>query len=308
MSSPIRTVADLRHQVAAWRREGKTVGFVPTMGALHAGHLALVDQATEECDETVVSIFVNPRQFDRASDLDGYPRDERTDLDHLARAEVSVVFCPHIDEVYPDGFATTVTQSGLSDYLCGASRPGHFDGVLTVVSKLFGMVAPDRAYFGQKDFQQVAVIRRMVIDLNVPLEIRVVPTVREADGLALSSRNRLLSDDARAAASAIYAAMLEIEESFLDRHIDADHVRDEVRSRLDAIPGARVDYVEVADPETLAPRTDEVVEGDLLAVAVFFDDVRLIDNILLDAVSEAAVDDDDDHDHDHGDNDDESAS
>ena len=189
----IETVAALRQHLAASRAAGKPIGLVPTMGYLHAGHLSLVDAARRDCDLVVMSIFVNPRQFGPQEDLESYPRDMARDLDLARQAGVDVVFTPGVDEVYPDGYQTEVIVSTLTQPLCGASRPGHFNGVTTVVAKLFNMVGPDRAYFGQKDYQQAAVIQRMVTDLNMPLTIVACPTIREDDGLAMSSRNAYLS-------------------------------------------------------------------------------------------------------------------
>ena len=204
----VRTIADVRAHVAAARRAGRSVGLVPTMGAFHAGHHALMRSAREQHDQVVVSLFVNPAQFDEASDLAAYPRSEANDAAEAADLGVDVLFAPPVSEVYPDGFATTVSVAGLAEVLEGAERgPGHFAGVCTVVAKLFNMVQPDRAYFGQKDAQQVAVLKRMVADLDFPLEIRVQPTIRDPDGLALSSRNARLTPEERQRALTINAAL-----------------------------------------------------------------------------------------------------
>lgn len=281
MSSVIRRAADLQTVVSDWRASRRTVGFVPTMGALHEGHVSLVRASLEECDKTVVSIFVNPLQFDRADDLESYPRTEEADRTLLQDLGVDVIWMPRADAVYPPGFATQVTQRGLPDHLCGASRPGHFDGVLTVVLKLFNVVRADRAYFGRKDFQQAAVIRRMVVDLDLSVEIRVMPIVREDDGLALSSRNVRLTPEQRAEAPRIHRALEAARTRFAEGDLAVGSVGCALAEDLDAIPGARLDYARICDPETLEPRApdDEVRDGDLLAVAVWFGDVRLIDNV-----------------------------
>ena len=281
MLTRIRKVAELREIGREWVRAGRRVGFVPTMGALHEGHASLVRVAKAECERTVVSIFVNPMQFDRKSDLASYPRSEDADCLLLAEAGADVVFLPEVDEVYPSGYATRVDQVGLPDHLCGASRPGHFTGVMTVVTKLFNMVAPDRAYFGRKDYQQAAIIRRMTADLNLPIDIRVMPIVREADGLAMSSRNRLLKPDHRAAAPGLLASMRRADRRFRSGDASAASLETELKEGLAALPGARVDYARISDPVTLEPRTGAVRPGDVLAVAVFFGEVRLIDNLLL---------------------------
>jgi len=248
-----RTVAELREELT--RLQGDTLGLVPTMGAYHAGHAALFRAARSECDAVVASLFVNPAQFTEPADFDRYPRDEGADL-RIAEAEgVDLVFAPATDELYPPGFQTWVDVEALSRPLEGAFRPGHFRGVATVCLKLFNLVRPDRAYFGQKDAQQVAVVRRMVRDLEVPVEIRVVPTVRDDDGLALSSRNILLSPDERRRALALPQALA---------------TRDAARARA-LLNGLDVDYVEEADLDGM----------HVLAGAVRVGSIRLIDNVLL---------------------------
>ena len=196
----VRTTDALRARVAAWRAEGFTIGLVPTMGGIHDGHLALVHAADKGADRVIVSLFVNPKQFSAGEDLSSYPRDEENDARLVHEAGADLLFAPGLDSVYPDGFATAVTVSGLTEGLCGAFRPGHFEGVATVVAKLFNMVQPDDAWFGEKDFQQLQVIRRLVRDLDLPVRVHGVPTVRESDGLALSSRNVYLSEQERTAA------------------------------------------------------------------------------------------------------------
>ena len=294
----ITTIAELRREVDEARRAGQRVGLVPTMGALHEGHLANVRLAAEVADVVVVSIFVNPRQFDRTDDLAAYPRDlegDEAQLAALGQAAPTLVFVPEPTEVYPREPAVTVTVTGLTDRLCGATRPGHFDGVATVVTKLFNMVAPDVAVFGRKDFQQLQVIRALVADLDLPIEIVGAPTVREDDGVALSSRNRRLDTDQRTAARAIPEALREaVDLARAQREAgagpDAEVLRTAVAARLAAACGVEIDYVEVLDPQTLAPpdgsgRGEAVDDGPpkqvLVAVAAHVGPVRLIDNVVI---------------------------
>jgi len=264
---------------AALAGAARPIGLVPTMGALHEGHRSLITRARSECPTTVVWIFVNPRQF-RAADLATYPRDEAADL-VMCRAEaVDVVFAPPVDEVYPAGFDTSVRVGSLADRLEGAARPGHLEGVTTVVATLFGVVGPDRAYFGEKDAQQVRVVRRMIADLAMPIEIVACPTVREPDGLACSSRNGLLTADQRAAATVLYRALVAGRDAWRDGERSADALRSAVRAALAAEPLADVDYVSCADDETLVELT--TIEGPaLLSLAVRLGTVRLIDSLTL---------------------------
>lgn len=292
----LTTVAEMREVAAAERAAGRRLGLVPTMGALHEGHLANVRLAAEACDTVVVSVFVNPRQFDRSDDLAAYPRDlegDEAQLADLGDAAPAFVFAPPTEEVYPREPMVTVTVGGLTDRLCGASRPGHFDGVATVVTKLFNMVAPDAAVFGRKDFQQLQVIRRLVADLDLPVEILAAPTVREDDGVALSSRNRRLDPGQREAARALPAALRAAVE-LARRHRDqggrprAEMLREAAAATLHAAAGVTVDYVEVLDPEDLTP-PDEPARGEgdgdgqqlLVAVAAHVGPVRLIDNVVV---------------------------
>jgi pantoate--beta-alanine ligase len=263
------------------RRENKTVSFVPTMGALHEGHLALVKEARAASDIVIVSIFVNPEQFNDKGDLERYPRDLTTDAALLAQYEVDYIFAPEDSEVYPEGFATYVYVEGVSEGLEGASRPGHFRGVATIVTILFNAVRPDLAFFGQKDAQQVAVIRRLTTDLGFETEIVVVPTVREESGLALSSRNRILTAEEREKASVIFAALREAKIAFKQGERNAAKLIEMVQTRIGSEPLAAIDYVSVVDPKTLEP-VEKVPETEtLIAAAVRFGNVRLIDNILL---------------------------
>jgi pantoate--beta-alanine ligase len=278
----IRTVSELREAVAKERRAGLSVGLVPTMGYLHEGHLALVRRAREQCDVVVLSLFVNPAQFGPGEDLDAYPRDEERDL-ALARAEgVDVLFAPPVEEVYPPGFATSVSVAGLTEVLDGAPEQRgaeHFAGVTTVVTKLLNMVGPDVAYFGQKDAQQALVIRRLVRDLDIPVRVEVCPTVRAADGLALSSRNAYLSPAERERALGLSRALRAAEAEVAAGRRDAAAVLSAARAQLDA-HGIDPEYLELRSAADLSPA--ERVNGfTLLAVAARVGRARLIDNTIL---------------------------
>ena len=275
----IGTVPDLRAQVAAWKAAGETVAVVPTMGALHAGHLSLVDAARAECRRVIVTLFVNPRQFDRPEDLANYPRTEDRDRAVLEPRGVDVLFAPPVEQVYPPGFATTISVAGLSQGMCGDFRPGHFDGMATVVAKLFLMTGADRAFFGEKDWQQLQIVRRMAADLNIPTEVVGCPTVREADGLAMSSRNERLSAPDRAAAPALHRAMTAAAQA-LRQGQPANAVLDAARARIVAGGFDRVEYLDVRHPETLAPLERADGPARLLAAA-WLGPVRLIDNIAV---------------------------
>ncbi len=280
----VESLASMRRLRRELRSEGRTVGFIPTMGALHEGHLSLVRCAKRECDVVVASIFVNPLQFGPGEDFERYPRDPAGDRDLLASAACDIVFHARREDMYPPGFATQVVQEALSAKLEGAIRPGHFRGVLTVVLKLFAIVEPDRSYFGQKDFQQTVAVRRMVADLNLPVDVVICPTVREPDGLAMSSRNRYLSAAERLEARALSAALRSALGGFREGVRSADGLR---ASMVDLLgrqaPSGRIDYAEVADAGTLdpiaAPRP--VAAGDVALVAVRFGATRLIDNEVL---------------------------
>jgi pantoate--beta-alanine ligase len=275
------TVQQAREALAAARGQGKLLGLVPTMGALHRGHTSLIDLARSECGFVVVSIFVNPIQFGPAEDYGRYPRPFEADLDQCAAASVDLVFAPTPEVMYPPGFRTFVEVADLEDVLCGASRPGHFRGVATVVLKLFTIVAPNRAYFGQKDAQQVRILQQMVRDLNVPVALVVGPTVREADGLALSSRNRYLDADQRRHAPVLFQALTEAKARIEAGEHDPEVVRRRFAERITATPGAVLDYAAVVDADTLRPPT-RLTGPTLLAVAVRFGGTRLIDNLLID--------------------------
>ena len=273
----LSTVAELRSFV---RDAPRPLGLVPTMGALHAGHLSLVDRARAECATVVATIFVNPAQFGPAEDLDRYPRPLQHDLAALERAGVDVAFVPSVDEMYGDGDATKVRVGGPALPFEGEARPGHFDGVATVVTKLLMQSAPDRAYFGRKDGQQLAVVRRLVADLHIPVEVVAVPTVREPDGLAVSSRNVYLSPEQRAAAPAVYRALAATRDRFRAGTQARETLESGCRALLESEPRIdAVDYVAVVDPDTMEPWGGKAPA--MLAVAVRMGDVRLIDNVLM---------------------------
>ncbi len=273
----LRTVAELRAALAQPRRERRRIGLVPTMGAFHGGHLSLMRRAREECDEVVVSLFVNPTQFDEDADLADYPRDEGRDAMLAAEEHVDYLFAPAVPDIYPDGFSTSVSVGGVTEALEGASRGRkHFDGVATVVNKLFHIVVADIAYFGQKDAQQVAMIRRMVRDLDIGVEIEVCPIQREADGLAMSSRNVRLSPQGRLQAPALYRSLNTAASLLAAGESRTTAIRSAALAELDAA-GIRTEYFEIVNPETFVPTTS--VEGPALAVvAARVGDVRLIDN------------------------------
>ena len=277
-----------RGRVRLWQREGLLVGLVPTMGALHEGHLSLVRASVAECDRTVVSIFVNPAQFGPGEDLARYPRRLESDCRLLESAGTDLVFAPTDAAMYPPGFCTYVVQERLIDRLCGAFRPGHFRGVLSVVAKLLNIVPADRAYFGRKDFQQCVVIRRMVEDLNLPVRVRVMPTVRERDGLAMSSRNEHLAPAQREQAVCLYRALTAARQLFQAGERSAQRLIEEMRRVIAACPLARVQYIEIVVPDTLDP-VDRVSEGSVAALAVYVGEVRLIDNLPFGAVEDVLV-------------------
>jgi pantoate--beta-alanine ligase len=264
----------------------RKIGFVPTMGALHEGHLSLVRRARQENDITVVSIFVNPIQFGPSEDFNKYPRDFEADTEKLRREEVDVLFVPDVSHLYPQGFSTYVEVEKVSDRLCGAFRPGHFRGVATVVMKLFHIVRPARAYFGQKDYQQTIVIKKMVKDLDMGIDIVVCPTLRERDGLAMSSRNAYLKESEREASTVIYRCLTEAADLAKSGIINISHIKGIMQERLLHEPlVSKIDYAGVYDPEALDEPS--VMSGDvLLAVAVRIGDTRLIDNMLVNVKEE----------------------
>jgi len=278
----LRTIADTRAALAGLRASGKSVGFVPTMGALHAGHISLVRAAKSACGAVVVSIFVNPTQFAPNEDFSKYPRTLESDRALLEAENVDLIFAPEPAEMYPEGATTFVEVEEIQDRLDGASRPGHFRGVATIVAKLFHIVAPDKAFFGQKDAAQVAVLRRMVRDLNFDLDLVVCPTVREPDGLAMSSRNRYLSPEDRRRALALSQALRTVEHRVAAGVLDAAPLIDAALSVLARDPEIRLDFLRIVDPDTLEDLPD-VNRGALVAVAAWVGPARLIDNILIPA-------------------------
>jgi pantoate--beta-alanine ligase len=264
------------------REEDKTIGLVPTMGALHDGHLSLVREARRMCDVVVVSVFVNPAQFGPGEDFQKYPRDLTKDTTLLSDYNVDYIFAPSVDEVYPKGFATYVTVEGLSEQYEGASRPGHFRGVATVLTVLFNTVRPDFAFFGQKDAQQTLVVKRLVRDLAFDTEVVVLPTVREESGLALSSRNSYLDREERKSATVLFRALARARESYMEGERNAKRLAESVRSTIESEPRARLDYVTVTDAESME-KLDRIPEDRpiLIAIAAFVGKTRLIDNIIL---------------------------
>jgi pantoate--beta-alanine ligase len=274
----VSTVRDLQAALAAWRSSGLRIGFVPTMGALHAGHLSLVGKARSRTDRVVVSIFVNPKQFGPSEDFDRYPRDLASDRARLEEAGADLLFSPPEDEMYPPGFATTVHVAGVSEGMEGTRRPGHFDGVATVVARLFGLVRPDVAVFGAKDGQQAAVIQRLTRDLGFPVDVIVAETVREADGLALSSRNAFLTPDERLRAPSLFRALLAGRLVYELGERQARMILGVVRTALDSEPAFRLDALDLVDLESMKP-VEKVDRPVMLAAAVFMGKTRLIDNI-----------------------------
>ncbi len=280
MIAPIeRTLASLRTQTALWRKAGETIGVVPTMGALHQGHLSLARAARAECDRVIVTIFVNPKQFNDPDDLKNYPRTEEDDARKLESTGVDLIYVPDPEQIYPDGFATNVSVGGLTDMLCGASRPGHFDGVATVVSKLFLQTAADFAFFGEKDYQQLQIVRRMAADLDIPIEVVGCPTIREEDGLAMSSRNLLLSDRSRVYAPVLAEVMEEMRAQLLDGAALSEIVGD-AQARVLAAGFNEIDYLELRDGRDLSLLDRAKPEARLFAAA-WLAGVRLIDNMAV---------------------------
>lgn len=276
----VKTVEDVRKQVKVWREQGLSVGLVPTMGYLHEGHKSLIDKAVEQNDCVVVSVFVNPIQFAPTEDLATYPRDLEHDAAICEEAGADLIFHPQPEEMYYDDFCTYIDMDNLTKGLCGKTRPTHFRGVCTVVGKLFHIVGPDRAYFGQKDAQQLAVIRRMVRDLNFPLQIVGCPIVREEDGLAKSSRNTYLSPEERKAAVILHKGLEKGEEMVRAGERDAGKVKKAICDIIESEPLAKIDYVDIVDFDNIQEK--EVLEGSVLAaVAVYIGKTRLIDNFII---------------------------
>ena len=276
----IRSVSEMHRWSSSEKSSGNTVGFVPTMGALHEGHAKLFSQSVSENRRTVVSIFVNPLQFNSESDLEAYPRQLEQDQEIAAQQKIDVLFAPSHEEMYPNGFASTVSAGPIAQHMEGLHRPGHFDGVATVVVKLLNAVRPDVAYFGLKDFQQLAVIRSVVRDLNIKCELRGVPTVRNEMGLALSSRNSRLSPDLLEQASIIYSLLIEMANQARSSDTPTLTLQKYFKDGMRPVSAAKVEYVEVVDSDSLLP-VPTAQKGRTICVAVWFDDVRLIDNISI---------------------------
>jgi pantoate--beta-alanine ligase len=275
-----KTIEDMRGACGELRRAGKRLGFVPTMGALHEGHLSLVSAARESCDAVAVSIFVNPKQFGANEDLAKYPRNLERDCELLEKEKVELLFAPDVEEMYPAGAVTWINVEELSHKLDGRSRPGHFRGVATVVAKLFHIVVPDAAFFGQKDAVQIAIIRKMVRDLDFPVEIVACPIVREPDGLAMSSRNAYLNAQQRGQAPALYRSLGSVKRLWEAGERNSAELARVGREEVERESAARLDYFELVDPGTLDP-VREASRGTLVAVAAWVGSTRLIDNILL---------------------------
>lgn len=277
----LKTIDEMRAFRTAMRQNGQPVGLVPTMGALHEGHLSLVRAAREKSDVVAVSIFVNPTQFGPHEDFAKYPRDLKSDCRMLEREHVDVIFAPSVNDMYPAGAVTWVTVEGMSDRLCGKSRPGHFRGVTTVVSKLFHIIEPDAAFFGQKDAAQVAIIRRMVRDLNMPVSVEICPIVRESDGLALSSRNAYLNPEERKKALVLHRSLQRVQKLFISGKRDSAKLIAAGKKEFENQPSVRLDYFEIVDPDSLES-VPLISKRTLIAVAAFVGNTRLIDNILVD--------------------------
>lgn len=278
----LNTIAEMRKYIKEWKKEGLNIGYVPTMGALHEGHISLIERAVKENDKVIVSVFVNPTQFGVNEDYGSYPRDIQRDFEICKKAGATLVFNPQVDEMYKKNRATSVRVEGLTDGLCGSKRPGHFDGVCLVVSKFFNIITPDRAYFGQKDAQQVAVIKKMVNDLNMDVQIIQCPIVREEDGLAKSSRNTYLSGEERKAALVLSQSLKMAVEKLQKKELDATIIRNEIVKFVEKEALAKIDYVEIVDSEDLEKIEGTINKNILICMAVYIGKTRLIDNISYD--------------------------
>jgi len=279
MTVVLDTIRATRRWVRTERSAGKSLGFVPTMGAFHEGHLSLIRRAGQQCDRVVVSVFVNPLQFGEGEDFDRYPRDFSRDLKLAEHEEVDALFHPAVEEMYAAPQGITIQVGKLGDLLCGPARPGHFAGVATVVAKLLNIVQPDRIFFGQKDAQQAVIIERMIAELGFPVQMEVCPTMREADGLAMSSRNAYLSAEERANATVLYRSLCHAATRIRSGERDAPRIEREMREMIGAVPGAALDYASVVDRRSLES-VKEIVGEVLVAVAVRFGKTRLIDNVI----------------------------
>ena len=276
----IETIADMKAVIKSQKQSGKSIGLVPTMGYLHQGHISLVKHSTQENDFTVVSIFVNPTQFGPNEDYDKYPRDLEKDMKLAEQAGVDIIFAPSVKEMYPDGYKTYVAVEGITEVMCGKSRPGHFRGVTTVVTKLFNIITPTKAYFGQKDAQQVAVIKQMVKDLNMNLEIITCPIIREADGLAMSSRNVYLNSEERKAALVLSQSLLNADKLVEGGERSKEKLYKSIYEQISSESLANIEYIEIVDADTLE-KVNNIEKRVLVALAVKLGNTRLIDNIIL---------------------------
>ncbi len=275
----IRTVAEMKNIVSEVKKEGKSMGLIPTMGYFHEGHLSLIRKARKECDILIVSIFVNPTQFGPSEDYERYPRDLGRDELIAEREKVDFIFAPSVSEMYPSGYSTFLEVEGLSKVMCGKSHPAHFRGVTTVVAKLFNLVQPDVAYFGQKDAQQAVIIKKMASDLNMGVEIHICPIVREKDGLAMSSRNAYLNEEERKAAPVLRRALLKAKDGITRSKKNAGEIREKITEVIEGEKLARIDYIAIVDPENLQ-EVDNIEQEALIAIAVWIGKTRLIDNII----------------------------
>ncbi len=280
MIKVVHTIKEVREQVSEWRKEGLSIGLVPTMGYLHEGHQSLIKKSVEENSRTVVSIFVNPMQFAPTEDLESYPRDLNADAKLCNETGADLIFNPEPEEMYKNGFCSFVDMTGPTKELCGKSRPIHFRGVCTVVNKLFNIVTPGKAYFGQKDAQQLAVIKRMVADLNIPIEIVGCPIIREENGLAKSSRNTYLNEDERKAALILSKTIFMGQKLAQNGLTDAKELISKMKRNIETEPLAKIDYVEAVDFDTISI-TDKIKENTLVAMAVYIGKTRLIDNFIV---------------------------
>ena len=281
MAKWIKSINEMKKIIKSYKKNGKTIGFVPTMGYLHEGHISLIRCAKKENDIVIVSIFVNPLQFGKNEDLDKYPRDIKRDLTICNNEGVNIVFNPSYEEMYPEDYKTYVVVEDITEGLCGAYRPGHFKGVTTVVTKLFNIVKPDRAYFGKKDYQQYIVIKQMVKDLNMDIEVIGCPIVREHDGLAMSSRNKYLSPEERKSAVSLSKALFHAKNLFEKGETNPLTIKKEIEKNILSYPKVKkIQYIEIIDSKTLKP-VSKLKKGDIIALAVFVGDTRLIDNIEL---------------------------
>jgi len=276
----IKSIDEMKSIVKDLKKDGKTIGFVATMGYLHDGHKSLLECSKRDNDITILSVFVNPIQFGENEDFDKYPRNIGRDLDIANSVGVDYLFNPDYKDMYPDGYSTYVIMESLVDKLCGAYREGHFKGVLTIVNKLFNIVQPNKAYFGKKDYQQFKVIQKMVKDLNMNVEVVGCPLIREADGLAMSSRNKYLSPEERKSALSLSKALFEAKKRFEEGETDANRLKELIKEIISSQPLTKIQYIEIVDGETLESK-DKVEKGDIIALAVFVGSTRLIDNIEL---------------------------